>query len=376
MIMVFFTISWMPLAFSQEIESKFDPCSETAHNARRIVRIYDSALRDVARLGADSISIANLNSAFAALTAENASILIACSEIPNSSPIVILSSPTDGEFFNYGTSIDFTGSASDTEDGSLTDSLTWTSSLDGLIGIGGSFSSVLTEGQHIITATVNDSSGSSSNATVTINVGAQSKPSIALLDITPRIAFAGTKLPIMITASNPPPTGSVGFDAEASVVLQESTNLNSITITSTTIDTGTILSTLPGLAAGTYNVIVSNPDGSQGILFDAVLIVDDLSIAVDYIEPNTFSTTNVTTVIIHAKYPISLGMVPFMEGATVQFFEVGLQTALFPSNIIFIDYKTLQATIDSAAYPGTYDMIVINPDGTAGLLTNALTVTP
>jgi subtilisin len=58
----------------------------------------------------------------------------------NTAPTVTITSPDDGASFPSGTSINFAGSASDTEDVDLTSSLAWTSSLDGPIGTGGSFS--------------------------------------------------------------------------------------------------------------------------------------------------------------------------------------------------------------------------------------------
>jgi hypothetical protein len=62
---------------------------------------------------------------------------------PNTSPNVTISDPSDGVSFSSGSSITFAGSASDDEDGDLTASLVWTSSLQGGIGTGGSFSAVL-----------------------------------------------------------------------------------------------------------------------------------------------------------------------------------------------------------------------------------------
>lgn len=91
----------------------------------------------------------------------------------NTAPTVAISSPANGSSFNQGTSITFSGSATDTEDGSLTGSIAWTSSRDGSIGSGGSFStSTLSVGTHVITASVTDSGGLSDTDTVTISVNA------------------------------------------------------------------------------------------------------------------------------------------------------------------------------------------------------------
>jgi hypothetical protein len=88
----------------------------------------------------------------------------------NTAPGPKITSPTDGASFAQGTPITFIGTATDLEDGDLTASLVWTSSLDGQIGTSGSFSALLSAGTHTITATVTDSGGLSGSAAVTINV--------------------------------------------------------------------------------------------------------------------------------------------------------------------------------------------------------------
>jgi hypothetical protein len=64
--------------------------------------------------------------------------------------------------------------ASDVEDGDLTDSLVWTSSIQGEIGVGGSFSYTLEDGNHIITASVTDSDSSTASDSITVMVGSGS----------------------------------------------------------------------------------------------------------------------------------------------------------------------------------------------------------
>jgi subtilisin len=89
----------------------------------------------------------------------------------NNPPTVNISSPADSASFDSGASISFAGSASDSEDGDLTGSLAWTSSLDGQIGTGGSFSTVLSDGTHVITAEVTDSANQTGSDSITITVG-------------------------------------------------------------------------------------------------------------------------------------------------------------------------------------------------------------
>jgi subtilisin family serine protease len=93
----------------------------------------------------------------------------------NTAPTVTISSPGGGSSFASGATITFSGSATDTQDGSLTASMTWTSSLQGAIGTGGSFTrNNLVVGTHTITATAVDSGSLSTSSTVTITVTSSS----------------------------------------------------------------------------------------------------------------------------------------------------------------------------------------------------------
>src|SRR5207244_10738254 len=69
----------------------------------------------------------------------------------NNAPLVTITAPAPGSGFSYNSSILFTGSASDVEDGNIAASLVWTSSINGQIGTGGSFSKVLRPVTHSTT---------------------------------------------------------------------------------------------------------------------------------------------------------------------------------------------------------------------------------
>jgi hypothetical protein len=90
---------------------------------------------------------------------------------PNTAPSVSISAPSNGSSSTQGQSVTFTGTATDTEDGTLTSSLSWSSNLDGTIGSGGSFStSSLSVGSHTVTASVTDSGSLSGSDTISITV--------------------------------------------------------------------------------------------------------------------------------------------------------------------------------------------------------------
>ncbi|MBL8878479.1 MAG: S8 family serine peptidase [Phycisphaerales bacterium] len=95
----------------------------------------------------------------------------------NTAPTVSISSPANGTTVAQGTSVTFTGSATDTQDGNISASLIWTSSINGQIGAGASFStSSLSAGTHTITASVTDSGGLSGSASISLTVQAPSPP--------------------------------------------------------------------------------------------------------------------------------------------------------------------------------------------------------
>jgi hypothetical protein len=89
----------------------------------------------------------------------------------NDPPTVSITSPANGSTFDTGANISFAGTASDTEDGDLTASLVWTSSIDNQIGTGGNFSAILSDGNHTITAEVTDSGGKTASESISITVG-------------------------------------------------------------------------------------------------------------------------------------------------------------------------------------------------------------
>ncbi len=112
---------------------------------------------------------------------------------PSSNPTVqsltiSITSPANNATYNRGQTIQFTASAVDPVDGTLSgNALSWTSSIDGSIGLGASFSlNSLSIGKHDITLTAKDSAGVIQTATVSIEVQAAS-PNGAPVPTAPQI---------------------------------------------------------------------------------------------------------------------------------------------------------------------------------------------
>jgi hypothetical protein len=93
---------------------------------------------------------------------------------PNKIPIVEITYPIDSSIFNEDDDITFASISGDEEDGSLSDdSLVWTSSINGRIGIGRSISrNNLSSGTHTITLTATDSQGATGSNSVAITIKA------------------------------------------------------------------------------------------------------------------------------------------------------------------------------------------------------------
>jgi hypothetical protein len=89
-------------------------------------------------------------------------------------PIVTIEAPVDGAVVLGGTEIVFIGIAEDYEDGNLSGAIVWSSDVDGSLGDGQSAAVVLSGGTpavtHEVTATVTDSAGLSSSATIVVTV--------------------------------------------------------------------------------------------------------------------------------------------------------------------------------------------------------------
>jgi hypothetical protein len=99
---------------------------------------------------------------------------------PNTPPSVTITAPPDGSVFNEGQSITFTGIATDAEDGDLSDSISWSSDIDGALGTGASISTTLSVGVHTITAEVTDSGSLLATDQITVTVNANASPVVTI----------------------------------------------------------------------------------------------------------------------------------------------------------------------------------------------------
>ncbi|MHC5115576.1 MAG: hypothetical protein ACYSQY_00720, partial [Planctomycetota bacterium] len=125
---------------------------------------------------------------------------VAVPRLDNASPEVFISSPVDNATFDSGITINFSGTASDTEDGDLTGNIAWTSNIDGPIGTGGGFFTTLSDGIHTITASATDSAGATGSGSITVTVGTAG-PGVSVVGITPDWMPAGGSIDVTISGT-------------------------------------------------------------------------------------------------------------------------------------------------------------------------------
>ncbi|MCP3961800.1 MAG: hypothetical protein GY719_28490, partial [bacterium] len=197
----------------------------------------------------------------------------------NAGPSVSITAPADGAGFNAGDSVSFAGSASDPEDGDVTASIAWSSDVDGAIGSGGSFStSALSDGTHVITASVTDAGGLEGSDTITITVNAA--PSVSITapadgsgsNVGASVSFAGT-------ASDPE-------DGDVTASVSWTSGLDGA------IGSGGSFST-SGLSAGTHVITASVTDAGGLQDSDAITITVNAAPSVSITAPADGSGSNV-----------------------------------------------------------------------------------
>ncbi len=92
------------------------------------------------------------------------------SDTGNTAPSVSIASPADGSNFAMSDDITFSATATDAEDGDISNSTNWSSSRDGALGAGSSITTALSVGLQVVTATSTDSGGLQSNHSVAVQV--------------------------------------------------------------------------------------------------------------------------------------------------------------------------------------------------------------
>lgn len=182
----------------------------------------------------------------------------------NARPSVAIAAPSDGSSFVQGTNVTFTGTASDAEDGTLSSSITWASSLNGVLGTGASLSSsTLSLGTHTITAAVTDSGGRPDSTAITVTIMPSNTPPTVSITAPANNSSFGQGATITFTG-----TATDAQDGSLTSGLAWSSSLNG------PLGSGGSVST-SGLSVGSHTIraSVSDSGGLSGQSAIAVTIV-------------------------------------------------------------------------------------------------------
>ncbi len=115
----------------------------------------------------------------------------------NTPPAIIITTPESGAAFSAGSPVTFSGTANDAEDGNISSSIQWNSSINGSLGTGASIQvSTLAVGAHVITASATDSGGAPATSSINITV-TQAQPAAPVAGFT-RVPSGGGFAPLNV----------------------------------------------------------------------------------------------------------------------------------------------------------------------------------
>jgi hypothetical protein len=176
----------------------------------------------------------------------------------NTAPQVTISSPADGAQVNSGTAVTLQGTAMDTEDGSLTSTMSWTSNLDGNLGTGGSLTKLLRDGVHTITSTATDTGGRSGSDVITVTVAPQAATATVSSIGYARQGGKNRTKNLIITATVKNNLGGAVSGATVTLVVTNQSTGSSSTFSAVTDSTGRASKTWRNAPIACYQSVVNN----------------------------------------------------------------------------------------------------------------------
>jgi hypothetical protein len=196
------------------------------------------------------------------VSSQNIILVVAEAPPENTAPVVSIVNPTNGHSEYQGSSISFNGNAFDQEQGSLTSNLVWQSNVDGVLGAGGSISSVLSLGTHTITASVMDEQGlqGQSQITVTILEAINTAPEISITSPTSGSEFLETDAVTLTATANDDEDGDLSSSIEWSSSIAGQ------------LGTGSNLSVNLAIGVHTITAKVTDSDQAQSVTTTQVTI--------------------------------------------------------------------------------------------------------
>ena len=180
----------------------------------------------------------------------------------NTPPSLAITAPANGSTFTAGTTVTFSGTANDAEDGNLSSTIHWTSNVDGSLGDGASIQvSSLSVGVHTITASVTDSSGAPASASITTTVNpAPPAPPVASFLASPTLGTAPLTVAFTDTSTGTVTSRSWTFGDQSGSNAQNPTH----TYNTSGLYTVTLTVTGPGGSSSSSKQILVESSGGGG----------------------------------------------------------------------------------------------------------------
>lgn len=178
-------------------------------------------------------------------------VIVTQSATANTAPAAVIATPASGATATVNTTINFTGTGIDTEDGNLTGTaLSWTSNKDGLLGTGALVSKKLSAGTHTITLTATDAQGMSGSDSITVVIsGTNDPPQVTIISpVAGAVALSVTAVNFVGAALDPEDGNLTG----SSLVWKSSKD--------GTLGTGNYFSAT--LSAGTHTITLTATDSN------------------------------------------------------------------------------------------------------------------
>ena len=201
----------------------------------------------------------------------------------------------------------------------------------------------------------------------------QVHPTPIVFFVDPPIAYNGINLQVTIYTS--------GLDAAPDTVHLLGPNGEEVELADARVAPdrpNKIFATVPaGLAVGAWTLRVTSRLGCEGELLGALAVTADLRLGLTEIDPAYVSPTVATAVSLRAT--AGNGQVGFASTPRAYLNPNPADPgtiAMAMRAVVFVDAGTVTAVVPPDLPPGRYDVIVVNPDATVGVLEAALTVTP
>ena len=147
----------------------------------------------------------------------------------------------------------------------------------------------------------------------------------------------------------------------------------------TYVQTNRVQAVVPaGLAAGDYDISITDDLGCTGTLTAGLTIVEDLTVDIDRVELPFGWTDARTGVNIYSPDPPAAGMVNFDPTPRFYLNPAAAGPGTLASELkhtAHVSPLRASSTVPAGLPVGMYDLVAINPDGSVGLLSDAFEVT-